>query len=456
MPSNFLKGFIQGVGEGADELNARRAAADERRGKYVDSVNLLREKTNNDLRMAKELEMMKMTAAEQKQIEKAGVIRDLKENKISEAEASFKLERMGVDSTSILRNIAQTNKLNSQANGQGKPTTPVVGPGSDYNPGTGPASWSGEDATVTEDAATSSTQDFQGDAATQDSGNPADPTSDAYDGSPEQQGGALPDDTVVMPNAINQAPAPDASIQPDTQIAPSVVPQAAPLPQGGMKMPGAAPVMETQGDGGQKIVPTAPLDKAGYTEALKSLKGAQENAANFQRIANNWDASYLSLSSKIKSKVGNTADMVIGGDSGLSNPDRAKFVADTNALTAEYMKFISGLTISEKEREFLKTILPTIGEGFLDGDGPVLFKAKLDAARERANLAITRQAYRLKHGEPLTNMSMDSEDGVTATKEAIKSQVTKYYNEAKKANPQGSTEDWINAARKLRQENLGL
>jgi hypothetical protein len=120
MPSNFLSGFVQGVGQGMDERRTRQAAADERRGKYVDSVNLLREKADSDIRVQKELESMKESQLQTKASERAFVTSEYASGKMGRAEAMARLSRIGADIT-ILKNVDDTrfNRFNPSSSNYG-------------------------------------------------------------------------------------------------------------------------------------------------------------------------------------------------------------------------------------------------------------------------------------------------------------------------------------------------
>jgi hypothetical protein len=63
-----------------------------------------------------------------------------------------------------------------------------------------------------------------------------------------------------------------------------------------------------------------------------------------------------------------------------------------------YIKEITGAQMSEKEADRIRKAMPDPGEGILDGDDPISFKAKLDNTMKKCKLAIVRYQMLLSKG----------------------------------------------------------
>lgn len=75
------------------------------------------------------------------------------------------------------------------------------------------------------------------------------------------------------------------------------------------------------------------------------------------------------------SKAQNAKEYIPGSDG--MDPEFAKFQSDITDSLSQYIKNLSGLTVSDKERETLLTSVPKVG------DKPQTFRAKLEATRKR-------------------------------------------------------------------------
>lgn len=127
------------------------------------------------------------------------------------------------------------------------------------------------------------------------------------------------------------------------------------------------------------------------TEALSRIKS----------IDASFNPDYLQLGTRINFAADNIKDKL--GVS-LSKPETEKLqkyssfkraaIDNMNRLLNE----LSGAAVSPSEGDRLKASQPDAGTGVFDGDGPIIFKQKMNDVNQQMRNAVLRQNYALKHG----------------------------------------------------------
>jgi hypothetical protein len=96
--------------------------------------------------------------------------------------------------------------------------------------------------------------------------------------------------------------------------------------------------------------------------------------------------------------------------------DFATYRADAAQNLSAIIKQLAGSAVSDGEAARILSFIPNAGTGVFDGDDPVTFKSKMDAAVRRTKLALARQQYALAHGITLdqlpTQIPLESMPGV--------------------------------------------
>lgn len=158
-----------------------------------------------------------------------------------------------------------------------------------------------------------------------------------------------------------------------------------------------------KGDAGKMLIESAnanKLDKAARNEVEKDIVGLTGTIGRLESIKTKFDPKFLEIPQRVgfawaalKDKFGSLPDEQKGQ---LRKYTQFRQVAVQNA--ALYVKYLSGVAVSEPEFRRIMTTLPNAGTGIGDGDSPEEFLAKMNEAIRQAKMATARAIYLRNQG----------------------------------------------------------
>jgi len=195
-----------------------------------------------------------------------------------------------------------------------------------------------------------------------------------------------------------------------TQAAPQA-PQQSPVvdtPLGRMPMDqaqklGFALGLAGKGDAGKLLMDAAnsdKLDKTAKGEVEKDMVGLVGTIGRLESIEKKFDPKFLEIPNRAGMAWGALVDKfgALPDDQKADLTRYTKFrqVAVQNA--ALYVKYLSGVAVSEQEFARISKTLPNAGTGIADGDSPTEFQAKMKESVSQAKMAYARAHYLTQKG----------------------------------------------------------
>lgn len=158
-----------------------------------------------------------------------------------------------------------------------------------------------------------------------------------------------------------------------------------------------------KGDAGKMLIDAAnsdKLDKTAKGEVEKDMVGLVGTIGRLESIEKKFDPKFLD----IPNRAGMAWNAMIDKFGALPDDQKAdltrytKFrqVAVQNA--ALYVKYLSGVAVSEQEFARISKTLPNAGTGIADGDSPTEFQAKMKESVSQAKMAYARAHYLTQKG----------------------------------------------------------
>lgn len=212
---------------------------------------------------------------------------------------------------------------------------------------------------------------------------------------PQSFGGSA--DPMLIPTQAGPEPGPQA--QADTVD----VPGFGRMPTERARALGMAAAAAGKGDLGKLIteeVNRDQLDKTARGEVEKDLVGLTNTIGRLESIEKRFDPKFL----EIPTRAGMAWSSLAEKFGSLPQEQKAalerytKFRQTSVQNAALYVKYLSGVAVSEQEFKRIMTTLPNAGSGVLDGDSPTEFKAKMREATTQSKMAYARAHYLIKNG----------------------------------------------------------
>ena len=136
----------------------------------------------------------------------------------------------------------------------------------------------------------------------------------------------------------------------------------------------------------------------------KALVANKAGIARYRTIRENYDSRLQEIPTRITAKWAEWKDKA-GGLLGTLNPEEKNLVKvmarhrqGTAANLNKYIKDTTGAQMSEKEVKRLQQEVPVAGTGIIDGDSPIVYLEKLNAADLKIRKAAARHRYYLEKG----------------------------------------------------------
>lgn len=152
------------------------------------------------------------------------------------------------------------------------------------------------------------------------------------------------------------------------------------------------------GDAGKIFMDAAnanKLDKTARGEVEKDLVGLTGTIGRLESISKRFDPKFLNIPERAGMAWAGLQDK-FGSLKPETKADLArytKFRQTSVNNAALYVKYLSGVAVSEQEFARIMKTLPNAGTGIFDGDSPTEFKAKMDEATTQAKMAYARAMY---------------------------------------------------------------
>lgn len=157
------------------------------------------------------------------------------------------------------------------------------------------------------------------------------------------------------------------------------------------------------------------LGKEGQNKIDEKSINASEQQARLASIRSLFRPEFQQFETKAKMTFKALSEKFKTGGVTLNEADE-KMLTDYTTFRAEafdnlnqYVKEITGAAMTNAEAERIMKAIPNPGDNWWDGDSPTQFKAKLDGAVRKTQLALARMEYAKREGKswqaiPLTNM----------------------------------------------------
>ncbi len=212
---------------------------------------------------------------------------------------------------------------------------------------------------------------------------------------PQSMEGAAPDPNLIRTQV--GGPAPQQQQQPDMVDTPM-----GPMSQQDAQRRAFALGLAGKGDAGKMLMEQAQQGRLGKEAANQNDKdqmAAIESVARLDGIAKSFDPKYLEVPSRIEQTFRSMQNKA-GGFLGKPTPEQqqelmkfAQFKQQSVKNAALYVKYLSGVAVSEAEFARIMQTLPNAGSGMFDGDSAPEFAAKLQQAAKDSKAAIARANY---------------------------------------------------------------
>lgn len=158
--------------------------------------------------------------------------------------------------------------------------------------------------------------------------------------------------------------------------------------------------------GGKKGDAQSGLGKQAQNKVEESLVTVGEKIRRVADITQNFDPKFLELPTRWGADWTNLKEKL-----GINPPEEAKKSLEEFATFRqksvnnmnEGIKEITGAAMSEPEARRIMKGMPDVGTGLFDGDGPTVFKSKMDATRKELKMVQARLDYIRRHGFSVKN-----------------------------------------------------
>jgi hypothetical protein len=194
-------------------------------------------------------------------------------------------------------------------------------------------------------------------------------------------------------------------------------------PEEARRLAGAMMLSPKFAQAGKAIMESIPQTKLGRevgNELDKKQLNTQESLARLNTISSTFKPEFQTIEDRLGYAWTEFASKFRAGQA-VVTPDQERSLAEFSAFRADainnlnqYIKEITGAAMTNAEAARIMRAMPNPGEGIFDGDSPVQFKSKLDAAVYNSKLAIARYNYMRANGftgnadEAARKMTLDS------------------------------------------------
>lgn len=225
----------------------------------------------------------------------------------------------------------------------------------------------------------------------------------------------------LMPAPAPQMGAPAPRVVPQSYEAPGADPNMIPIQAPSQVQPrqpgvfdnltpgqraGVALGIVGMGDAGKIIADADPaaLGKEAKNKIEERLLNTTESLARLNQISSMYKPEFQTIENRMgyawtellsKTRAGQAA---VTPEQAQGLAEFAAFRADSVSQMNEYIKSITGATMTNAEAGRIEGAMPKVGTGVFDGDSPTSFKAKMDNAIRSAKLSLARNNYLRKNG----------------------------------------------------------
>lgn len=213
---------------------------------------------------------------------------------------------------------------------------------------------------------------------------------------PQSMQGAEPDPNLIRTQVGGQVQMPQQT-EPDMVDTPM-----GRMTQQDAQRKGFALGLMGKGDAGKMLVDAAQQGKIGKEAGNQNDKdqmAAIESVARLDGIAKSFDPKHLEIPNRIEQQFRSLQNKA-GGILGKPTPEQqqelmkfAQFKQQSVKNAALYVKYLSGVAVSEAEFARIMQTLPNAGTGMFDGDSAPEFAAKMQQAVKDSKAAIARANY---------------------------------------------------------------
>jgi hypothetical protein len=213
--------------------------------------------------------------------------------------------------------------------------------------------------------------------------------------------GAAGGDPLLIPTQAGGPAAPPMPAQPqggsmvNTPVGPMTIERA--------RQMGFALGLAGKGDAGKMFVDAANADrmeKTARNEVEKDLVGLTGTIGRLESIERRFDPKFLNIPQRagmawagLQDKFGSLPE-----DQKADLARYTKFRQTSVQNAALYVKYLSGVAVSEPEFARIMKTLPNAGTGIFDGDSPTEFQAKMKESVTQAKMAYARAMYLRSRG----------------------------------------------------------
>lgn len=215
------------------------------------------------------------------------------------------------------------------------------------------------------------------------------------------------DPNMILAQAGPQPPQGQPQAAPQQQSDPIVQTPLGPMPQSKAQSLAFGLAYQGKGEAGKMIMGganPAQLEGATRKDLEERAAGSIESMARLRAIREQYKPEYL----QIEQRIGFAWTDALAKSATLAKrlkPEQiaelqsyTEFRSDAVANTNAEIKFQTGATMTDAEAKRIISTLPNAGAGIFDGDSPPAFKAKLDAATRRVELATARSLWLRRNG----------------------------------------------------------
>lgn len=161
---------------------------------------------------------------------------------------------------------------------------------------------------------------------------------------------------------------------------------------------GFALALGGKGDAGKLLTEAANADKIGKTaqgEVEKDMVGLTGTIGRLESIQKRFDPKFLDISNRAGMAWSSLADKfgTLPEDQKADLARYTQFRQQSVNNAALYVKYLSGVAVSEQEFARIMKTLPNSGSGIFDGDSPTEFQAKMATSIRESKMAFARANY---------------------------------------------------------------
>lgn len=186
----------------------------------------------------------------------------------------------------------------------------------------------------------------------------------------------------------------------------------------------------------------------------KRMVSASENLTNLASVIGQYKPEYQEVPTRLKLSWTALKSKYAAGE--ITPEDREQlesfsaYRADAIDAFNTYIKAITGAAMTESEAQRIQEAFPAAGQGIFDGDDPIGFKAKLDSAYKKTQLAIARYTYAKNNGKDWQYI------GLEQMRNTMKDRATGLRNDISTANPNADPAQIDMAVRRELKREFGI